>query len=189
MTRVDVVANERLLDDRHHCHELQEFWTHRPVALVFLRQFGSAFAHKQAKDLAARYAEIDAVGEVVLIGLGTPIQGFAFRKRTGVQFPVLTTADQTLYRTMGLWRSWGESLGPANLSPLLRLAGERVFPVQRTGDVAQLGGAFVVAAGGGSVPWSYRAHRACDIAPADVIIDALTRAAEPLRQRAAEQPD
>lgn len=181
MTRVDVVANERLLDDRHHWHELQEFWADRPVALVFLRHFGSVFARKQARDLVARQADTESVGNVVLIGLGTPIQGFAFRKNTGAQFPILTTADVTLYRTMGLWRSWIASFGPANLPSLIRLAREGIHPIQRTGDVAQLGGAFVVAAGGGSVPWDLRAHRARDIAPADEIVAALTHAAAPVR--------
>ncbi|MBA0048551.1 MULTISPECIES: peroxiredoxin-like family protein [Mycobacteriaceae] len=177
MTRVDVIANERLLDDRHHWHELQEYWTERPVALVFLQQFGSATAQKQAKSLTARQAEIDAVGAVVLIGLGTPIQGFAFRKNTGAQFPILTTADQTLYRTMGLWRSRIGTLGPANLPHLLRLAREGTYPIQSTGDIAQLGGAFVIPAGGGSVSWDFRAHRARDIAPVGEIIDSLTHAA------------
>lgn len=177
MTRVDVIANERLLDDRHHWHEIQDFWQDGPVALVFLRQFGSAFALKQAMDLSARHADITAAGaSVVLIGLGTPIQAFTFRKRARTRFPVLTTADQTLYRTMGLWRDRRAALGPANLVPLLELVRDGVYPFQRTGDNAQLGGAFVVDVGGREVLWDFRAHRASDVAPAAEIVRALRAA-------------
>lgn len=174
MSRVDVLSTERLLDDRHHCHEIQDFWREGPVALVFLRQFGSAFALKQAIDLSARFDDISAAGaNVVLIGLGTPIQAFTFRKRAGTRFPILTTADQTLYRTMGLTRSWGAAHGPANLAPLVGLVRNGVFPYQRTGDNAQLGGAFVATRGGTRVVWDFRARRASDIAPADEIVTAL----------------
>lgn len=174
MTRVDVIANERLLDDRHHWHEIQDFWQDGPVALVFLRQFGSAFALKQAMDLSAHHADITAAGAgAVLIGLGTPIQAFTFRKRARTRFPVLTTADQTLYRTMGLWRDNRAAMGLVNLAPLLGLIRDGVYPFQRTGDNAQLGGAFVVDTGGGKVLWDFRAHHASDIAPAAEIVQAV----------------
>lgn len=174
MSRVDVIANERLLDDRHHWHEIRDFWQDGPVALVFLRQFGSAFALKQAVDLSARYADVTAAGaNVVLIGLGTPIQGFTFRQRAGTRFQVLCTADQTLYRTMGLSRGWIPATGPANVAPLFGLISQGVYPFQRTGDNCQLGGAFVATKGGKEVVWDYRARRASDIAPTAEIIQAL----------------
>ncbi len=174
MSRVDVISTERLLDDRHHCHEIHDFWQEGPVALVFLRQFGSAFALKQAIDLSVRYDEITAAGtNIVLIGLGTPIQAFTFRKRAGTRLPILTTADQTLYRTMGLTRAWGAAHGPTNLTPLIGLIRNGVYPYQRTGDNEQLGGAFVATRGGRQVVWDFRAHQASDIAPADEIVAAL----------------
>ncbi|MBJ8348628.1 peroxiredoxin-like family protein [Antrihabitans sp. YC2-6] len=178
MSRVDVISNERLIDDRHHFHEIQDFWQDGPVALVFLRQFGSAFALKQAIDLSARYSDITAAGaNAVLIGLGTPIQAFTFRKRSGTRFPVLTTTDQSLYRTMGLTRGWVAATGPANLAPLIGLVRAGVYPYQPTGDNRQLGGAFVAARGGKKVVWDFRAHKASDIAPVDEIVDALVSAA------------
>lgn len=174
MSRVDVISTERLLDDRHHQHEIQDFWQNGPVALVFLRQFGSAFALKQAVDLNTSYDAITAAGaNVVLIGLGTPIQAFTFRKRAETRFPILTTADQTLYRTMGLTRAWRAAHGPTNIAPLIGLVRNGVYPYQRTGDNAQLGGAFVATRGGAQVVWDFRAHQASDIAPADEIVAAL----------------
>jgi hypothetical protein len=174
MSRVDVIANERLIDDRHHQHEIREFWRDGPVALVFLRQFGSAFALKQAMDLSAHYDDITSAGaNVAFIGLGTPIQAFTFRKRSGTRFPVLTTKDQTLYRTMGLQRGWIGANGPANLAPAIGLIRKGVYPYQRTGDNRQLGGVFVASTGGTQVFWDFRAHHAHDIAPTDDIVKAL----------------
>lgn len=180
MTRIDIMANERLLDDRHHLHEFQELWAEGPVAFVFLRQFGSAFAVRQAQSLNRYHDEIvSARAKVVFIGLGTSIQGFTFRKRTETRFLVLTTHDQTLYRTMGLWRYRGGTIEPSNLGPWLNLMREGVYPYQRTGDPYQLGGAFVVTAGGREVTWDFRAHKACDIAPAGDIAKALLHAGLP----------
>ncbi|MFA4084121.1 peroxiredoxin-like family protein [Mycobacteroides salmoniphilum] len=178
MTRIDIMANERLFDDRHHLHEFQELWANGPVAFVFLRQFGSVFAVRQAQSLNRYYDEIVAAGaKVVFIGLGTSIQGFTFRKRTETRFLVLTTHDQTLYRTMGLWRSRGGTIAPSNLETWARLIREGVYPYQRTGDPYQLGGAFVVTAGGREVTWDFRAHKASDIAPAVDLAKALIGAA------------
>ncbi|NGX05785.1 AhpC/TSA family protein [Mycobacteroides franklinii] len=181
MTRIDIMANERLLDDRHHLHEFQELWADGPVAFVFLRQFGSSFAVRQAQSLNRYHDEIIAAGaQVVFIGLGTSIQGFTFRKRTQTRSLVLTTHDQTLYRTMGLWRYRAGTIGPSNLGAWLKLMREGVYPYQRTGDPYQLGGVFVATAGGREVTWDFRAHKASDIAPAEKIADALAQAA--LRQ-------
>jgi len=178
MSRIDIMANERLLDDRHHLHEFQELWADGPVAFVFLRQFGSAFALEQARSLNAHHDEIVAAGaKVVLIGLGTPIQAFTFRKRAGTRFLVLATHDRTLYRTMGLWRYRGGTLGPANLGTWVKLMRAGVYPYQRTGDRYQLGGAFVATAGGREVVWDFRAHKASDIASAGEIARALVTAA------------
>lgn len=178
MTRIDIVANERLLDDRHHLHEFQELWAEGPVAFVFLRQFGSAFAVRQAQSLNKYHDEITSAGaKVVFIGLGTAIQGFTFRKRADTRFLVLTTQDQTLYRTMGLWRYRAGTIAPSNLGTWVKLMREGVYPYQRTGDPYQLGGAFVATAGGREVTWDFRAHKASDIAPADEIAKALIQAA------------
>ncbi|CPW65149.1 Uncharacterised protein [Mycobacteroides abscessus subsp. bolletii] len=178
MTRIDIMANERLLDDRHHLHEFQELWADGPAAFVFLRQFGSAFAVRQAQELNDYYDEITAVGaKVAFIGLGTSIQGFTFRKRADTRFLVLTTQDQTLYRTMGLWRYRTGTIGPWNLREWVRLMRAGVYPYQRTGDPYQLGGAFVATAGGHEVTWDFRAHKASDIAPGREIADALIQAA------------
>ena len=74
---------------------------------------------------------------------------------------------------MGLSRDRAAATGPANLAPLLSLIRDGIYPYQRTGDNAQLGGAFVVDTGGREVPWDFRARRASAIAPTDEIVAAV----------------
>lgn len=174
MSRVDVTSNERVLDDRHHLHEFQDFWRDGPVALVFLPQFGSAFGLAQARELTAHFDEVEALGaQVILIGIGTSIQGFTFRKRAGSRTPVMATQDHTLYRTMGLAarRRW---LNPIrNASAFLDFVRAGIYPYQRTGDPRRLGGVFVVERGGRRVAWEHRARYAADLAAGADVVAAL----------------
>ncbi|QKT08200.1 redoxin domain-containing protein [Gordonia sp. X0973] len=178
MTRIDVIANERLIDDRQQLHEIQDYWAKGPLALIFLRQFGSAFAVSQARAFNRHYDEIRDLGaDLVFVGLGNSMEGYVFRERTATRYPVLTTHDRALHRTMGLWRDAREPLRPTNLVPLLRvMATERVYPYGRTGDNAQLGGAFVATRGGQRVVYSHRAARIHQTAPVDEVLRALTEA-------------
>ena len=178
MTRVDVISNERVLDDRHHLHEFQDFWRDGPVALVFLPQFGSAFGLALARELTARFDEVEALGaQVILLGIGTSIQGFTFRKRAGFRAPIIITQDHTLYRTMGLAarRRW---LNPIrNASAFLNFVRAGIYPYQRTGDPRRLGGVFVVEQGGRRVTWEHRARYAADLATGSEVVAALCAAA------------
>lgn len=178
MSRVDVISNERVFDDRHHLHEFQDFWRDGPVALVFLPQFGSAFGLTQARELTARFDEVEALGaQMILIGIGTPIQGFTFRNRARSRFPVMATQDHTLYRTMGL-ASRHRLFDPIrNAKAFITAVQAGVYPYQRTGDPSRLGGVFVVEQGGRQVIWDHRARCAADLASADDVVAALRTAA------------
>ena len=80
---------------------------------------------------------------------------------------------------MGLWRDPRELLRPTNLAPLVRTTvTERVYPYQRTGDNAQLGGAFVAARGGERVTYSFRAKRIHDRAPVSAVLEGLRLAVD-----------
>lgn len=178
MSRVDVIGNERVFDDRHHLHEFQDFWRDGPVALVFLPQFGSAFGLAQARVLTPRFDEVEALGaQVILIGIGTSIQGFTFRNRARSRFPVMATQDHTLYRTMGL-TARPRLLDPIrNSTALINFARAGIYPYQRTGDPSRLGGVFVVEQGGERVTWEHRARYAADLAPGSEVVAALRAAA------------
>ncbi len=177
MSRVDVISNERVFDDRHHLHEFQDFWRDGPVALVFLPQFGSTFGLAQARALTSRTDEVEALGaQVILIGIGTSIQGFTFRKRSHSHFPVMVTQDHTLYRTMGL-ASRRRLLNPIrNAGAFINFVRAGIYPYQRTGDPSRLGGVFVVEQGGRRVSWEHRARYAADLAVGADVVDALRAA-------------
>ncbi len=182
MSRVDVISNERVFDDRHHLHEVQDFWRDGPVALVFLPQFGSAFGLAQARELTARFDEVEALGaQMILIGIGTSIQGFTFRKRSGARTPVMVTADHTLYRTMGL-ATRRRLLNPIrNARAFINSVRAGIYPYQRTGDPRRLGGVFVVEQGGRQVTWEHRARYAADlVAGTDVVAALRAIAARPV---------
>lgn len=180
MSRVDVISNERVFDDRHHLHEFQDFWRDGPVALLFLPQFGSTFGLAQARALTSRFDEVEALGaQVILIGIGTSIQGFTFRKRAGSRFPVMVTQDHTLYRTMGL-ASRRRLLNPIrNATAFINFVRAGMYPYQRTGDPNRLGGVFVVEQGGRRVTWEHRARYAADLAAGADVVGALRAAARP----------
>ncbi|WP_418004200.1 peroxiredoxin-like family protein [Mycobacterium sp. PDNC021] len=181
MSRVDVISNERVFDDRHHLHEFRDFWRDGPVALVFLPQFGSAFGLAQARALTSRFDEVEALGaQVILIGIGTSIQGFTFRKRAGSRFPVMVTQDHTLYRTMGL-ASRRRLLNPIrNATAFINSVRAGIYPYQRTGDPNRLGGVFVVEKGGRRVTWEHRARYAAHLAAGVDVVGALRAAARPV---------
>lgn len=178
MSRVDVISNERVFDDRHHLHEFQDFWRDGPVALVFLPQFGSAFGLAQARVLTSRFDAVEALGaQVILIGIGTSIQGFTFRNRARSRFPVMATQDYTLYRTMGL-ASRRRLLDPVrNSTAFINFVRAGIYPYQRTGDPSRLGGVFVVEQGGKRVTWEHRSRYAADLAPGSEVVAALRNAA------------
>ncbi|MFW0790059.1 peroxiredoxin-like family protein [Gordonia sp. CPCC 205333] len=177
MSRVDMITNERVFDDRHHMHEFQEFWRDSAVALAFLPQFGSVFGLAQARELTANHDKICALGaRIVLIGIGTSIQGFTFRQRARSREPVMVTKDASLYRTMGLGRAARTYQGLQNLTTFASLVHQGVYPFQRTGDPLRLGGIFVVPKGGAHVSWEHRPRFAADLASGEQLVTALERA-------------
>ena len=177
MSRVDVISNERVFDDRHHLHEFQDFWRDGPVALVFLPQFGSAFGLAQARALTSRFDEVEELGaQVILIGIGTSIQGFTFRNRARSRFRVMVTQDHTLYRTMGLSRQRRLTDPIRNATAFINFVRDGIYPYQRTGDPTWLGGVFVVEQGGRRVTWEHRARYAADLVSGTDVVAALRAA-------------
>lgn len=118
---------------------------------------------------------------MILIGIGTPIQGFTFRKRSGARAPVMVTADHTLYRTMGLVTR-RRLLNPIrNARAFINFVRAGIYPYQRTGDPRRLGGVFVVEQGGRRVTWEHRARYAADlVAGTDVVAALRAIAARPV---------
>lgn len=136
------------------------------------------------------HREREGFGEVAdrvhLVGMGTPAHARAFKDETGVDFPILLSRDKEAYRAFDLQRG---SLAQVFAPEAMRLGRERARGGEagraRGGNLVlrrpaqdwhQLGGAFVVAAGG-EVVWSHRAEHSGDNPPHEPLIAALREAA------------
>jgi peroxiredoxin len=122
--------------------------------------------------------ELRAAGaSVVLIGQRTPHEAAEFRRRQGLELPVLADERRESYGVAGTKvASLGELIGPKVVARSL-IATARTGRVQTKtdGHPAQLGGTLVVAPDG-RVAWSHIAHDASDNASPEQILEAIRSA-------------
>jgi hypothetical protein len=113
----------------------------------------------------------------VLIGQATPRQAAHFRRRQGIELPVLADENRVSYQAIGAKKgSVGELVGPAVVAKgLVTSARYGVLQGKTVGDAAQLGGALVVAPGG-QVVFSQLAKNAGDNISPEEILAAVRRA-------------
>ena len=91
------------------------------------------------------HAELEAASlKVLLISFGSPDEARAWRRETGVPFPILFDPQRSVYAAYGLGRSALRSWSPSTLAFYLRalFRGERL-PAPR-GDPHQMGGDFLL---------------------------------------------
>ncbi len=126
--------------------------------------------------------EIRARGaELVIVGNGAANFAAAFREDFELDCPLLVDPELRAYRAAGLRRGRVELLSPRlplNAIRALR-SGSRQTGVQ--GDPWQLGGVFVIRAGG-ELMYQYVSREAGDHAPVSEILVALDDGSEPLRE-------
>jgi peroxiredoxin len=118
--------------------------------------------------------EADGVG-LVLIGQKTPRHAAEFRRRHGIDLPVLADEHRETYKAAGArMGSLGDLLGPrsvtAGITKVFRSRG-KVRQGRVIGSAAQLGGALVIAPGG-RIVWSHRSENAADSASAEELLEA-----------------
>ncbi|HUA43591.1 MAG TPA: peroxiredoxin-like family protein [Solirubrobacteraceae bacterium] len=119
----------------------------------------------------------EAGGRVVLIGQATPRHAAQFRRRQGIQLPVLADEDRVSYRAAGAKVGGVMDLFNPKVVAKGALTGLREKTVQgRTiGDPAQLGGALVIRPDG-QITWSHMSADAGDNASPEEIAAALREA-------------
>lgn len=122
--------------------------------------------------------QFEAAGaRLVLIGQLSPRHAAHFRRRQGIELPVLADEERASYKAAGAkMATMGELLGPSVVAKGF-LTGARTGRVQtRTiGHPAQLGGAIVIAPDG-RVIWSHMAQDASDNAEPEEILAAVKAA-------------
>jgi len=125
-----------------------------------------------------------AGAELVLIGNGARIFAEGFRDEMKLDGPLLVDPDLRSYRAAGLRRGRVEILSPRLPLHAVRAlwSGHRQGEVQ--GDAWQLGGVFVIAAGG-NLLYEHRSREAGDHPPVAEVLAALRPDATPVREAAA----
>jgi len=122
--------------------------------------------------------EFKAAGaRLVLIGQATPRQAAQFRRRQGIQLPVLADEQRVSYKAAGAKMANATELaGPRSVwKGLLAGARSRKIQTRTIGDSAQLGGSLVVGPDG-DVVWSHMSANAGDNASPQEILAAVRTA-------------
>jgi hypothetical protein len=111
---------------------------------------------------------------LVLIGQATPRHAAQFRRRQGIQLPVLADEERVSYRAAGAKiASVSELFGPRSVSKgLVAGARSRKIQTRTVGDAAQLGGSLVIRPDG-TVAWSHMSDNAGDNASPEEILAAV----------------
>jgi len=110
----------------------------------------------------------------VLIGQATPRHAAQFRRRQGIQLPILADEERVSYRAAGAKiASMSELFGPQSVSKgLLASARSHRMQTRTVGNAAQLGGSLVVRPDG-YITWSHMSDNAGDNAPPEEILAAV----------------
>lgn len=121
--------------------------------------------------------EFEAAGvKLVLIGQATPRHAAHFRRRHGIELPILADEQRASYKAAGAKvGSVGELLGPSVVAKgILTSVRTRKLQGRVIGNAAQLGGAMLIARDG-TVTWSHMARDASDNASPEEILAAVRR--------------
>ena len=119
--------------------------------------------------------EFEAAGaKLMLIGQATPRHAAHFRRKLGIDVPVLADEKRQTYKLAGFPRaSVGQLLGPRSvLSGVKHGARSRVTQGRIIGDPAQLGGAMVIRPGG-EVVFQQQSENAGDTIEAADLLEAV----------------
>jgi peroxiredoxin len=125
-------------------------------------------------------SDFEAVGaKLVLIGQATPRHAAHFRRRFGLEMPVLADERRESYKAAGAkLATFGELLGPRVVAKGISASRRNGVVQGRTiGHPAQLGGAMVITPDG-AVAWSHMSEDASDNASPEAILAAVRDASE-----------
>ncbi len=139
-------------------------WVERPVVLALIRHFGCQFCKDHVSQLIPAVPAIHEAGaELVIVGSGNPSMAGFFAEDYHVTTPLFTDPTRDVYRAFGAKRpTWAALFNPRLYWNALQVhrRGHRVGKVQ--GDLAQLGGVFIVLPNG-DMPFAYRSTVAGDL--------------------------
>ncbi|MGN6170505.1 MAG: AhpC/TSA family protein [Solirubrobacteraceae bacterium] len=118
-----------------------------------------------------------AGGNLVLIGQATPRDAARFRRRQGIQLPVLADEERVSYKAAGAKSGGvGDLFNPKVVAKgAMTAVREKTMQTRTIGDAGQLGGALVIDTKG-NVTWSHMSTDASDNASPEEILAAVRAA-------------
>jgi AhpC/TSA antioxidant enzyme len=135
---------------------------------------------EHAVQLHRARSDFEAAGVgLVLIGQKTPDHAAEFRRKQGIELPILADEKRETYKAAGAkMGTVGELLGPtsvaAGVAKAFRSRG-KIRQGRIIGNAAQLGGALVIAPGG-RIVWSHKSENAADSASPEELLRAAREA-------------
>ena len=123
-------------------------------------------------------SEFDRAGaNLVLIGQATPRHAASFRRRQGIQLPVLADEDRVSYKAAGakpggIGDLWHPKVVAKGAMTAVR---EKTMQTRTIGDANQLGGVLVIDTEG-NITWSHMSTDASDNASPEEILAAVRTA-------------
>jgi peroxiredoxin len=131
------------------------------------------FCREQVVQLRDGVGEIRKAGaELVVVGNGRPEHALDFRSEYELDFPLVVDPELHAYRAAGLRRGVLDALGPRTLGNALRAWRRGARQGAAKGDPWQLGGTFVIRAGG-RVVYRHVSREAGDHPPLAEILAAM----------------
>lgn len=156
---------------------LGDTWAGQPVVLALIRHFGCQLCKDHVSQLTPAVPAIHEAGaELIIVGSGNPSMAGFFAEDYHVTTPLFTDPSREVYGAFGAKRpTWTALLNPRLYWNALQVhrRGHRVGKVQ--GDLAQLGGVFIVLPGG-DMTFAYRSSIAGDLLTIPRILDELRSA-------------
>ena len=96
-------------------------WSQRALLVLFWRHFGCSCGMDRAARLRAELADYRAAGgDVVIVGQGEPARAARYRERQGIDVPILSDPDRSLYQAYGLLQGTAAQILFDAPDPLLR---------------------------------------------------------------------
>jgi peroxiredoxin len=129
--------------------QLSEFWSEKPLVLMFLRYYGCAFCKEQAIALRTEYLRFkDAGCRIVCVGAGAYQTARAFQILYGLPFEIVTCGEKLdIFNTYGLGKArLGQILNQNVLFGLIRNMLHGIFnnPFSAQALRFQMPGSFVI---------------------------------------------
>jgi peroxiredoxin len=99
----DRAPDATLPDDEGRDVAMSSLWADRPLLVLFWRHFGCSCGMDRAARLRTELADYRAGGgDVVIVGQGEPARAARYRERQGIDVPILSDPERSVYQAYGL---------------------------------------------------------------------------------------